>query len=330
MLRRVFWIAVALMPFALHAQTSKAGQAGATFLSLPYSVRGASMGNAFILSSDYQDPSLIFHNPAGMATISDKMLYAMSGNWMGTYPFAISYVSPAKNGVMGVFMSGIYVGGIESYGFDASDNIVYLGEISYLATQLGFGYATFLTDKFMVGGNLKLIYEGYGGYSMAYSLAMDVGTFYYTGYKDFTIGTSIKHFGFDAKLSGTYVRYQYTNAMTDTVVAYSSYKLPTVFGLAAFGTVYSNSISKLKAVLEMSHPVDNIESYNIGFEYSILNIVYVRGGYRFFRDSQEAVGGPAGFNLGFGILYGKFALDYAYLNRGLLPPANLVSITYKF
>lgn len=330
MIRRIFWFAFVLMPFALHAQTSKAGQAGATFLSLPYSVRGASMGNAFILSSDYPDPSLLFHNPAGMAVASGKMIYAMAGNWMGSYPFAVSYVSPAKNGVMGVFISGIYVGGIESYGFDENDNIIYLGEISYLATQMGFGYAAFLTDKFMVGGNLKLIYEGYGGYSMAYSIAMDVGTFYYTGYKDFTIGTSIKHFGFDARLSGTYTRYEYTNAMTDTVVSYSSYKLPTVFGLAAFGTIYSNSMSKLKVVLEMSHPVDNIESYNLGFEYSILNIVYVRGGYRFFRDNEEAVGGPSGFNLGFGILYGKFALDYAYLNRGVLPPANLVSITYRF
>ena len=330
MIRRALWLTMALMPFTLYAQASKAGQAGATFLSLPYSVRGASMGNAFIISSDYQDPSLIFHNPAGMAVVADRMLYAMAGNWMGSYPFAISYVSPAKNGVLGAFISGIYVGGIESYGFDQNDNVVYLGEVSYLATQLGFGYATFLTDKFMVGGNLKLIYEGYGGYSMAYSVAADVGTFYYTGYKDFTIGTSIKHFGFDSKLSGTYIRYQYTNTMTDTTVAYSSYKLPTVFGLSAFGTVYSNSVSKLKVVLEMSHPVDNIESYNVGFEYSILNMVFIRGGYRFFRDSQEAVGGPSGFSLGFGILYGKFGLDYAYLNRGLLPPASLISIIYRF
>ena len=322
-------LALILSPVWLFAQASKAGQAGAKFLSLPYSVRGEAMSGVFILDAESPDPSIVFYNPAGTAVISDKTLYAMAGSWWaGGYIFGSVYNVPFKHGNLSFFISGLYVGGIESYSL--IDSIVYNGEIAYLATQLGVGYSTFLTDKFMVGGNLKILYEGYGGYTTAYSMAMDVGTYYYTGFRDFVIGSSIRHFGFDARLQGTYTRYDYTNELVDTTVPYSTYKLPTSFNISFFGTVYSNSISRLKLGIELNHPVDNIESYNIGLEYKILDMVAIRAGYRFYKDSREAVGGANGLTLGVGIKYGKFSVDYGYYNKGVLPPINQIGIVYKF
>ncbi len=311
-----------------YAQISKAGQAGAKFLSLPYSVRGESMGGAFTAVGD--DPSVIFYNPAGAALITQKSLYFVAGNWWGSYVSGVSYVTPTKRGNLSVFMSGVYVGGIEAYELTADAQIIYKGTIAYMASQLGFGYSTFLTDKFAFGVDVKLIYEGFGGYSTAYSVAIDAGTYYHVGFRDVVIASSFRHFGFDLKPSGTYTRYEYNNGVVENIVEYTSYKLPTVFNLGISGSLYSNAYSRLKGSLEIVHPVDNLEYYVLGLEYSILNMVFLRAGYKFYTNEAEAVNGANGLNVGLGIRYGKFALDYGYYMKGIMPPINQVSILYNF
>jgi len=311
-----------------YAQISKAGQAGAKFLSLPYSVRGESMGGAFTAVGD--DPSVIFYNPAGAALVTQKSLYFVAGNWWGSYVSGISYVTPTNRGNFSVFMSGVYVGGIEAYELTADAQIVYKGTIAYMASQLGFGYSAFLTDKFAFGVDVKLIYEGFGGYSTAYSVAIDAGTYYQVGFRDVVIASSFRHFGFDLKPSGTYTRYEYNNGVVENIVEYTSYKLPTVYNLGISGSLYSNAYSRLKGSVEIVHPVDNLEYYVVGLEYSILNMVFVRTGYKFYTNEAEAVNGANGLNFGLGIRYGKFALDYGYYMKGIMPPINQVSILYNF
>ncbi len=327
-MRKALIFTAVLFAVPLFAQTSKAGQAGAKFLSLPYSVRGESMGGAFV--SLVSDPSAVFYNPAGAALVDRSALYAMAGSWWGAYDYALSYSAPRKNGVLSIFLSGVYMGGIESYELTPSEEIVYKGEIAYLATQLGVGYATFLTDKFAVGMNAKLIYEGYGGYTTAYSFAIDAGTYYYTGFRDFVLGSSIRHFGFDAKLSGEYVRYEYTNELVETTVTYTAYKLPTTYSIGLSGTLYKNNISRLIGAVELFHPVDNLESYNFGLEYSILNMIFIRAGYKLYVKTREAVGDSNGFTLGLGLKYGKFTFDYGYYNKGIMPPINQIAFMMQF
>ncbi len=327
---RFAWILLGIMvaPALVDAQTSKAGQAGAKFLSLPYSVRGESMGSAYVAMSD--DPSSIFYNPAGVANISQKSLYALAGNWWGNYVYGLSYVLPTKRGNFAFFLSGVYVGGIEVYDVTPDAQIVYNGTVSYLASQLGAGYSIFLTDKFAFGINAKLIYEGFGGYTSAYSFSIDAGTYYMVGFRDLVIASSFRHFGFDMKPSGTYVRYEYDNGIVQNIVEYTSYKLPTIFNLGISGTIFSNAFSKLKASFEIIHPTDNIEAYALGFEYGFLNIAFLRFGYKFYANEREAVGEANGINLGIGVKYGKFSLDFGYYNKGIMPPVNQIAISYMF
>ena len=329
MKRNLFLISIiSLIGAPVWAQVSKAGQAGAKFLSLSYSVRGASLGDAF--SAVGNDPSVAFHNPAGIALISRNSLYLQGGLWWENYVTAVSYVKPTKRGNLYFMLSGIYVGGIDAYELTSDAQIISRGEISYLASQLGFGYATFLTDKFAFGVGAKLIYEGFGGYSTAYSVAIDAGTYYYTGFKDFVIASNFRHFGFDLKPTGTYVSYQYDNGLVDTVKSYTSYKLPTTYGIGLAGTIYKNAYGRLKVSFEITHPVDNLEYYSIGGEYVLMNMLYIRAGYRFYVNSEEAVNGANGINLGIGLKYGKFTLDYGYLNRGILPAVNLMALNVVF
>jgi hypothetical protein len=320
----LFFISVSLG--ILNAQISKAGQAGAKFLSLPYDVRSESMGDVGVSISSYSP----FVNPSIVSTLNLKTIYGLAGFFWGINNFAISYVVPSKRGNLGFWTSGVYVGGMEGYELDPNGNINSIGNFSYLATQLGFTFSRFLTDKFSFGISPKIIYEGFGGFSNAYSLALDVGTYYITGFKDLVIAASIRNFGFDMKPSGEYTRYLYEAGLVETTATYTSYRLPTIFSFGLSISILSSAYGKILLAYQLNHPTDNLESHNIGLEYSLMNIIFIRTGYKIYVNPDEAVNGANGVNFGLGINYGRIGLDYGFYNKGVLPPINQIAVHYKF
>ena len=64
-----------------------------------------------------------------------------------------------------------------------------------------------LTDKFSFGCNLKGIREDYT-YGSSNNFAIDVGTFYNTGWKSLRLGMVMQNFGPEMKPSGTYRNWQ--------------------------------------------------------------------------------------------------------------------------
>jgi opacity protein-like surface antigen len=84
--------------------------------------------------------------------------------------------------------------------------------------------------------------------------------------------------------------------------------------------------------VDASHPNDNAENINVGFEYSVLQrILSIRAGYRALgaRDSEEQ------FTVGGGVRYGLtdnlvFRLDYAYEKFGLLSDVHKFSIALMY
>ncbi len=325
-MKRLFITLMILMGI-LHAQSSKAGQAGAKFLSLPYSVKGEAMGGSNVTISD---PSSIFVNPASISNVNKRAFYFISGYYWGILQFGTSYVIPTKQGNLGFFVGGVYVGGFEGYEVDPNGDIRSIGTFSYMGTQLGFGFSRYLTDKFAVGSNAKIIYEQFGGYSNAYSVALDVGTYYNTGYRDLVIAAVVRNFGFDLKPSGQFTKYVYEASLEDTIQNYSSYKLPAIFSFGMAMSVLRSAYGKIILALQIDHPIDNLENYNVGLEYSLLDIIFLRLGYKIYQNVNEAVAGANGINFGLGIKYGRFGLDYGFYNKGILPPINQLSLNYSF
>ncbi|MCS7245718.1 MAG: PorV/PorQ family protein [candidate division WOR-3 bacterium] len=316
-----------LLPLPLFAQSSKAGQAGAKFLSLPYNVRGESMGGSYV---NISDASSIFTNPAGVSNINRRSVYILSGYYWGILQFGASYIIPTKRGNVGFFIGGVNISGFEAYSVDLNGNIIYEGSFSYLGSQIGANFSRYLTDKFSIGINGKFIYEGFGGYSNAYSLALDVGTYYMTGFRDFVLGASIRHFGFDLKPSGEYTKYVYEASLDSSKQSYSAYKLPAIFSFGISGSILRSAYGKLSFALQIDHPVDNLENYNIGLEYSLIDILFIRTGYKIYQNVDEAVAGANGITFGLGVRYGRLGVDYGFYNKGILPPINQVALYYSF
>jgi opacity protein-like surface antigen len=87
----------------------------------------------------------------------------------------------------------------------------------------------------------------------------------------------------------------------------------------------------LTLALDALHPSDNYESVNVGAEYTFMNLLSLRGGYKsLFLDSSEET-----FALGFGIqkqIIGNITLsfDYSYQDFGRLSDIQKFSFGMKF
>ena len=180
----------------------------------------------------------------------------------------------------------------------------------------GLGYGRQLTDKFSVGGQIKYIFQDLGPANIIDqtvstldtlyntdnkqgTLAFDIGTIYYIGFKDLRIGMSFSNFGPSVQYS------------------YESFSLPQVFkiGIAmdVFSVVPELDGQSLQVYMNASNPIDYSERINLGGEFSYQNLVFIRFGYRF---NQAEGNFSAGFGLSPSAFNMNLNIDYAYTDYG--------------
>jgi len=271
------------------------------------------------------DPYTVFVNPAGVANLDNKSV-AMSTApyWANTYVGGAVFNLPAKSGNYAVFLGGVMSPGFQEWKLDENDDIVKGSEFGYTAMQMGASYAQYFTDKFALGINLKGVYEGYGPYSTAWSFATDVGTYYKTGFKDLTLAMVMQNFGPDLKPSGTYLRWGYSGGeVTSDTSEFSPYPLPLVFRVGMSMSVWKTEYQYMLLAAEVTHPNDNVETYAIGLEYNLFNMLYLRSGYKLQQDE-------GGFSAGLGLNFFRGQLDYSYSDMENLPDIHRVGISFAF
>ena len=95
--------------------------------------------------------------------------------------------------------------------------------------------------------------------------------------------------------------------------------------------VYNTHPHRLTLATEATHPKDNTESVQLGIEYAMRELFFLRAGYRdlFLKDSEE------GLTLGTGLssrFIGNFqvTIDYAYADFGRLESVHRFSVNMKF
>ncbi|UCD38704.1 MAG: hypothetical protein JSW54_04285, partial [Fidelibacterota bacterium] len=96
-----------------------------------------------------------------------------------------------------------------------------------------------------------------------------------------------------------------------------NFPLPQTFnlGIAAYLIapqnsmfIYSNAQSLLFA-FDMVQPRDYDQQYNVGLEYGLYNLLFLRGGYKINYDT-------AGLCLGAGLKYRNIRVDYSFNDHG--------------
>jgi hypothetical protein len=311
-----------LVPGLLQADTfAKTGTAGLQFLKIGIDARAIGMAEAYTAVTD--DISSVYWNPAGLALKSQNQVLFSHTEWVADVRY--EYLAASRITSMGTFAISaayLWMDWMDVYTEDSFENPT--GEqFTNSDLAIGLTYANEYTDKFSFGFTAKYLREDLDEYSVD-GVSVDIGSLYNTGWRNLTIGMSLRNFGQDLK-------YELDNdndgdldedpfdlldndgdGLIDEDREEVPFKLPMNFSLGVAIDLYRTDQQSLISSVQLDNCVDRMETYNLGFEYQV-GTLKLRAGKQFLLDA-------AGFSAGFGVKiptsFAIFDLDYSYTDMG--------------
>ncbi len=297
------------------------GTSTGQFLTIGVGGREVAMGEA--VTALTEGSGSVFWNPSGVVDAGGHDLYAAYNPWpAGIHVGAFSYAY--KHQSWGTFAANAKYVNFGEMEITTVQNPNGTGQMLQMNNYaLGLTYGRYLTDRVSMGLTAKLVHEKYGnnGYNI---VAWDVGIIYRASFRNMKIGMSILNFSNKVQYSGTYIDYSNSKSyLTNTERPFDEWSLPMTFRFGAVIDVYNRGVNKLIAAMDMIHPNDNREQYNIGLEYAYDQMVFFRAGYKLTADT-------GGFSTGLGLNWNNIVLDYALCSMGDLGLTNRLSLGFEF
>jgi len=315
---------------------TKTGTTAAPFLNIDVGARAVGMGGAFVSIAD--DITAMYWNPAGMAQLVQSEVLFSHTRWIADVSF--NYAA---------FVTSL--GNMGTIGFNATflsmDDMERTTELypegtgeTFSAGDYAFGvcYARNLTDRFAIGFNAKYIYQKIY-HCTATGVAFDVGTVFTTQLEGLKIGMSISNFGTKMRMSGRDLGTQVdvnqgiagNNPSINANLKTDQYDLPLMFRVGISMDILKGiGNSNLILAVDALHPNDDVESLNVGGEYVLNQMFFLRAGYKslFAKDSEEGISFGAGMQY---TLAGKtLKIDYGYHDFGLLNEVQMFNLGLSF
>ena len=277
------------------------------------------MGEAFVAVAN--DPSAIYWNPAGLASIQTREAAVSHVDWPAEihYDHATLVLPSRRLGGSLAFQFGVLGTNI-----DETSETAPFGTgrtFTYSDVVAGMTFARRWTDKLLVGVGAKYLHEDLGtdiGAPAISAMLFDVGSIYYLGLGSVRIATSLSNFGSELKPSGNYV-----SPYSGEVRTYDGYDPPMVFRYGVAFEPIENATQRLTTSIEMNQPADNQQVLKAGLEWSYRRVFALRTGYNFRADAMKFSTG-VGFASQFGSVRGT--LDYAFTDGGPLGSIHRLSL----
>ncbi|MBN2009188.1 PorV/PorQ family protein [candidate division KSB1 bacterium] len=314
-----FVSAQSLFPF-LGGQ--RAGTSAATFLKIGVGAKATAMGGAFVALAN--DASAMYWNPAGVAQVPQNELMVTHINWPADIKYEyLGYVQHLPYiGSVGVSCSFLHTD-------DMAVTTEYLphgtGEyFSYSDLMVGLTWSLNMTNRFSFGITGKYVREDIAELNMQ-NWMIDLGTYYWTGFKSLRFAVSLVNFGPDLKPGGHYQKK--TKEGKYIQEDYEAFSPPTVFRIGSAMEFFDNETHSLTGSIQMSHPVDNAENVVIGVAYGFLKKVELRSGYKINYDEERFTFG-AGMKVP--LASTSLKIDYCYGEFGRLQSTHQFSIGFNF
>lgn len=334
-----FFIILALLALQagiLNAQTvSRVGTTAAGFLKIGVGARALGMGEAS--ATQAEDVTSLYWNPAGLAQIDNTQILFNHYDYIADiyYDYGGVAMSFGSFGTVGLHFGFLGMPDIERTTINEPEGT---GEmVSASSFTAGLSYARKLTDRFHMGGTVKMIHESLW-HTSATGFAVDLGLTYRTIFKNMKIGMSISNFGTSMQLKGRDLLVQHdidpisagNNSNINADLKTDKFSLPILFrvGLSSNITqdVFGIENNDLVFAVDAVHPNDNYEYMNAGVEYTYRKLLSLRGGYRqlFLEDSEGGL--TLGFGLNLKLFSYSFIMDYAAVDYGRLDQLNKFSL----
>ena len=313
MKKGVFVVIFVLTAIILRAQES---QEAYSFLRLPISAHVAALGGDNITIND-DDPTLIFHNPALIAGVTDKSLNLnymtyMEGCKTASASFVKAYKERATWGVSAQYMDygkmkQTTVENIDQGEFSAKD-IALAGTFTYL-----------LGNKVSGGITARFISSTIGSYSSA-AVAIDLGINYLNEETGLSLSAVAKNLGGQVKAYHD----EFERIPLDLQIGITKRLIGSPLRLSATLTRLNNWDQGL------------IKHLAIGGDLLLGSQFYVSAGYNFRRSSEMKINDSegdsnhgAGVSLGGGIQLQRFKLNVGYAKYHVSASSLLINVTYS-
>ena len=305
---------------------TKVATCAANWLKIESGGKGISMGGSQVASGS--GISGIFYNPASIAfTKSSEVYYSKSYYLAGISHNTLGYVTQiSSSDYLGLYLFYLNSGEMEVTTVISPDGT---GEMfNVLDLSVRFLYGKQLTDRLRIGAALKYFREDIYTAHMQ-SLAIDLGSNFDTGIYGFILGMSVSNFGPEVQYEGDALD---VTVDDDIAVAgklskiTNKFPVPLTFRIGLSNDVIGGdeeSIHRLTFSADAINPIDYTVYGGIGTEYSWRDIAFVRGGTRLYHDT-------ACLSLGGGLKWSIFAVDYAYVNNGILEETHQFGISLNF
>lgn len=314
---------------------TKRGTTSAEFLTIPIGARATAMGSA--TSAMVNDPTAIYWNPSGMAQITDASFTGEYAQWLAEIDFNyVAVVVPTGAGNIGIGVTSMRTPEMEVTTVQQQDGTGETFNASSYAFSLA--YARALTDRFSIGGAVKLVNERIWN-SSASGVAFDIGTQFVTPFRGIRLGAAITNFGTKMQIGGDDLLSRVdidpnnrgNNESNTALLRTDQFDMPLTMRIGLAGEVFESAGNRLTLAVEALNPNNSEQYVNLGAEVGLLNdLVMLRGGYSelLLEDSLRS------FTLGAGLRYRfaplNFAVDYAFEQHEFFSDVSRFTLTVQF
>jgi len=323
-----------------YAQTiGRVGSTASPFLKIGIGGRALGMGEAY--TTQAEDVTGIYWNPAGLANISRMQVLVNHYEYIAdlNYDFGAIAIPIRGFGTVGAYVGFLGMPDIERTTIQFPNGT---GEkVSANSYVVGLSYARALTDRFSIGGSAKYIQEIIW-HSTAQGFAFDVGVLYRAFFKNLKIGMSISNFGTDMQMQGRDMLIQHdindtfegNNENIGGHLDADQFPLPILFrvGISANLTEDFFNLEDYDWIVAVDavHPNDNKEYLSAGTEVKIYDMISLRTGFRQMLLEDAEGGLTFGFGLHFKTRDTEIKIDYANVDYGRLDKQDKFSLILSF
>ena len=270
----------------------RVGKSGFGFLKISPSARAAGMGDAFTAIAD--DVTTIFYNPAWLTNLNNFVFNFNHTDWIVNSSIISGAIATplGRNGALGLSIVKFDTEDFEETTVadpEGTGRMINAGDLA-----LAIAYAIQLTDNLSFGFKGQYLEENNDA-DKATAVTADFSTYYKTGFRDLTLAMIMKNFGPEAKF------------LSD------KFKLPLYFNINTAMSLIGSKGSPFQWLVsvESAFATDYRDRYHFGTEMWIADMIAIRGGYKFYYDTEDWTLG-AGLKLGLGSR--EVIVDVSYSN----------------